>query len=78
MENIIYQRQRSKQICIQIVDKLYVHHAPNVMQVLDILEWIERNCFNDWYVEYDDYQIEFGFTDPIDNLIYCKRWGTTL
>lgn len=78
MTIINYERQRAREICITLVDRLYVHRAPNVMQVLDILEWIERSCFNAWYVESTDYEIEFGFVCPIDNLLYCRKWGTVL
>lgn len=73
-----YRRQCSKEMCIAVVDRIYVHHAPNVLSVLDLLDWIEKACFNSWYVEFKEYEIEFGFIDPIDNLHYCKRWGTVL
>lgn len=73
-----YRRQCSKELCISVVDKIYVHRAPNVLAVLDLLDWIENACFNSWYVEFYEHEIEFGFIDSIDNLLYCKKWGTVL
>jgi hypothetical protein len=78
MEVIKYDRQLSKQMCLDIVDKLYVHRAFNAMTVHNILDWIDRSCFNTWYVVFENNEIEFGFICPVDNLLYCKKWGTVL
>jgi len=73
-----YQRLLPRSICIDLVDKLYVHRAPNVMQMSDIFEWIDRCCLNTWYIEVNGFDVEYGFVCPVDNLIYCKKWGTVL
>jgi hypothetical protein len=78
MEVIKYDRQLSKQMCLDIVDILYTHKAFDALIVQDIIDWIERSCFDAWYVKTEDYEIEFGFICPFDDLLYCNKWGFVL
>lgn len=68
-------RKYSKEQCLSIVDRLYIHRMPNVLIALDLLDWIDKTCFDKWYVELTDFEIEFGFINPIDNLNFCNKWG---